>query len=61
MLIIERALESEPSFTVLFGASSTGKVDVLFVFHAFVAHRIMLLDGFAAGDPFARAVSCSSL
>lgn len=27
---IERALEGEPSFTVLFGASSVGKVNIIF-------------------------------
>lgn len=28
---IERALEGEPSFTVLFGASSVGKVNFLYI------------------------------
>jgi hypothetical protein len=29
MQVIERALEGEPSFTVLFGASSVGKVSIV--------------------------------
>ena len=67
MKAVERVLDGDPSFTVLFGASSVGKVNTSTAFHIHIADFLSLSlslspssDLAVAGGTLDRTIPCAA-